>query len=78
MNNNTAQYYRHFKGGIYRLLHIAKNSETQEKVVVYQAMYGDGDIWVRPYDMFFEKVNRDGRLQDRFSPITEAEALAEK
>ena len=41
------QYYRHFKGNIYRVLYIAKHSETLEEQVVYQAMYGNRDIWVR-------------------------------
>lgn len=72
-----SEYYRHFKGNIYRLVGIAKDSETLEKRVVYQAMYGDGDLWVRPYDMFFGKVERDGRAMDRFSPISEEEARSE-
>lgn len=48
-----ADYYRHFKGGKYKLLGIAKDSETLEKMVVYQALYGEGEMWVRPYEMFF-------------------------
>ena len=48
------EYYRHFKGNVYRVLHIAKHSETLEEMVVYQAMYGDRDIWVRPKAMFEE------------------------
>ena len=47
-----ADYYRHFKGGKYKLLGIARDSETLEKMVVYQALYGEGELWVRPYDMF--------------------------
>ena len=70
-----SEYYRHFKGNVYRLIGIAKDSETLEERVVYQAMYGDGDLWVRPYDMFFGKVERDGKVFDRFSPISEEEAL---
>ena len=46
------EYYRHFKGNIYRILHIAKHSETLEDIVVYQAMYGERSIWVRPKAMF--------------------------
>ena len=71
-----AEYYRHYKGCVYRLVNIAKDSETQDIVVIYQAMYGDGDIWVRPYHMFFGKVDRDGKIQDRFAPISAAEALS--
>ena len=44
----TGKYYRHFKGNVYRILHIAKHSETLEDIVVYQAMYGERGIWVRP------------------------------
>ncbi|MBP5487430.1 MAG: DUF1653 domain-containing protein [Bacteroidales bacterium] len=70
-----AEYYRHFKGKVYRLLSVAKDSETLDKIVVYQAMYDDGDIWVRPYDEFFGKVDRDGMVRDRFTKIDEKEAL---
>ena len=73
-----AQYYRHFKGGKYKLLHIAKDSEDPSReLVVYQALYGDRGIWVRPKDMFFSDVNRDGYKGPRFAPISEAEALDE-
>ena len=62
------QYYRHFKGNIYRVLHIAKHSETLEDMVVYQAMYGKRGIWVRPPSMFEEVIERDGKTFRRFSP----------
>ena len=68
------QYYRHFKGNIYRVLHIAKNSETLEDMVVYQAMYGEGGIWVRPKAMFEEVIERDGKTLRRFEPISSEEA----
>ena len=68
------QYYRHFKGNIYRVLHIAKHSETLEDMVVYQAMYGEIGIWVRPLAMFEEEIERDGKRFRRFSPITDEEA----
>ena len=70
------QYYRHFKGNLYRVLHIAKHSETLEDMVVYQAMYGDRDIWVRPKAMFEEVIERDGKIFRRFEPITEADMLS--
>ena len=70
-----ADYYRHFKGGKYKLLGIAKDSETLEKMVVYQALYGEGDIWVRPEEMFFGTVERDGKVIQRFTKISEEEAL---
>ena len=63
------KYYRHFKGGVYRLLGIAKDSETQEEMVVYQAIYGEHQLWVRPKEMFFGKVERDGKVFERFTEI---------
>ena len=68
------EYYRHFKGNIYRILHIAKHSETLEDIVVYQAMYGERGIWVRPKAMFEEVIERDGKRFRRFSPISAEEA----
>lgn len=64
------KYYRHFKGGVYRLIGIAKDSETQEEMVVYQAMYGERQMWVRPAKMFFGKVEKDGKEIARFEEIT--------
>ena len=72
--NMTGQYYRHFKGNIYKVLHIAKHSETLEDMVVYQAMYGERSIWVRPKEMFDESIERDGKVIRRFSPISAEEA----
>ena len=70
----TGQYYRHFKGDVYRVLHIAKHSETLEDIVVYQAMYGERGVWVRPKAMFEEIIERDGRTFRRFEPISDEEA----
>lgn len=64
------KYYRHFKGGLYKFIGVAKDSETLEDVVIYQAMYGDRQLWVRPADMFFGKVERDGKVMDRFEEVT--------
>ena len=64
------KYYRHFKGGLYKFIGIAKDSETLEERVVYQAMYGDRQLWVRPAEMFFGKVDRDGKVQVRFQEVT--------
>ena len=74
------EYYRHFKGNVYRVLHIAKHSETLEEMVVYQAMYGERGIWVRPKSMFEEEIERDGKTFRRFSPIpaNEAEKIISK
>ena len=70
------KYYRHFKGNIYRVLHIAKHSETLEEMVVYQAMYGKRGIWVRPKAMFEEEIERDCKTIKRFAPISSDEAEA--
>lgn len=58
--------YRHFKGNEYRLLYVAKHSETLEPMVVYQALYGEMGIWVRPASMWNEWVDRDDYHGPRF------------
>lgn len=70
------QYYKHFKGNIYKVIHIAKHSETLEDMVVYQAMYGEKGIWVRPKAMFDEVIERDGKTFRRFKEISSEEANA--
>lgn len=60
--------YRHFKGGRYELIDIARHSETREEMVVYRALYGDGGLWVRPLSMWSETVVRDGKTYTRFVP----------
>ena len=59
--------YRHFKGNEYEVLYIAKHSETQEEMVVYRALYGEGGVWVRPASMWNEEVERDGKTYKRFT-----------
>ncbi|MBE6609106.1 MAG: DUF1653 domain-containing protein [Ruminococcaceae bacterium] len=61
--------YKHFKGNEYRVLYIAKHSETLEPMVVYQALYGEGGVWVRPASMWNETVERDGKVFKRFTYI---------
>jgi hypothetical protein len=51
--------YRHFKGKEYELIDVAIHSETAEKYVVYIPLYGDGQLYVRPLDMFLSKVDKD-------------------
>lgn len=63
--------YRHFKGGEYRVLGMARHSETLEELVVYQALYGEGGLWVRPAAMWQETVERDGYCGPRFTYIGE-------
>jgi hypothetical protein len=60
------RYFVHFKGGLYKMLGVASDSETLEQVVVYQALYGAGDIWVRPTNMFLEDIEKDGKIIKRF------------
>lgn len=52
--------YRHFKGNEYRLEDFARDSETGETLVIYRALYGDGQLWARPLSMWDEPVQRDG------------------
>ena len=59
--------YRHYKGSEYEVLMVARHSETEEPMVVYRALYGDYGVWVRPYEMFIEKVEVNGKLVDRFA-----------
>ena len=59
--------YRHFKGGRYEVIAIAKHSETLEEMVVYRALYGDGGVWVRPASMWEETVVYGGKKVKRFT-----------
>lgn len=63
--------YRHFKGGEYRLLGIATHSETMENMVVYQALYGEHGLWVRPAAMWTEIVDKEGYHGPRFVYVEE-------
>jgi hypothetical protein len=59
--------YRHYKGQRYRVLGTARHSETEEELVVYQALYGERGLWVRPAAMFAETVELDGEPIPRFA-----------
>ena len=63
--------YRHFKGNEYEVLGVARHSETEEELVVYRPLYGEGGLWVRPVSMWNELVTRDGKTQPRFVYIGE-------
>ena len=66
MEGSLPGKYRHFKGGEYELLGIARHSETLEPMVVYRALYGYGGMWVRPASMWNEIINKDGYHGPRF------------
>lgn len=67
-----AGIYKHYKGNLYQVFHVATHSETREKVVVYQCLYDDYSIWVRPYEMFCEQVTlENGQFQARFEFLHE-------
>lgn len=61
--------YRHYKGGMYRVLGTVRHSESLEPMTLYQALYGQQGLWVRPAAMFSEQVEIDGQWQARFSRV---------
>ena len=61
--------YRHYKGGAYEVIGVARHSETHEPMVVYRPLYNASGWWVRPHAMFFETVTIDGVTQPRFGPV---------
>ena len=64
-----SEKYRHFKGGTYEVVCIAKNSETLEDTVIYRSLTEPEKIWARPLSMWNERVTRDGKEFDRFTKI---------
>ena len=71
MNEIKLGNYRHYKGNEYEVIGIAKHSETLEPMVVYKALYGEGQIWVRPAHMWNETVTVNGVEMKRFIYIAE-------
>ncbi len=61
--------YRHYKGGNYEVIGVARHSETQEALVVYRPLYDATGWWVRPYAMFFGAVHVDGVKRARFEKV---------
>ena len=61
--------YRHYKGGEYEVVGVARHSESLEALVLYRPLYNETGLWVRPYTMFFGDVEHHGRLQARFAFI---------
>ena len=58
--------YKHYKGNLYNVIGTARHSETMEEMVVYQALYGEMGLWVRPLTMFNESVEIEGKQVPRF------------
>lgn len=65
--------YQHYKGQQYRVTGVAQHSETEEYMVVYQALYGAFGLWVRPLSMFLESVEVAGQRQPRFTLLKSEE-----
>ncbi|MBQ4831966.1 DUF1653 domain-containing protein [Pseudoalteromonas sp. MMG010] len=65
--------YHHYKGAKYKVLHLATHSETEEQLVIYQALYGEFGIWARPLSMFTEAVEKNGETIPRFAYIGDEE-----
>ena len=61
--------YQHYKGSKYEVIDTVRHSETEELMVLYRTMYGDENLWVRPYTMFFEDVTIDSKQVPRFKFI---------
>lgn len=61
--------YKHYKGNNYLVVSVARHTETLEEFVVYQSLYGDYGMWIRPLSMFLEKVEYEGKIVDRFTFI---------
>ncbi|TVS10433.1 MAG: DUF1653 domain-containing protein [Wenzhouxiangella sp.] len=64
--------YRHFKGGEYEVIDVARHSETEQWLVVYRPLYGEGRLWVRPLDLFTDQKTIDGKTRPRFERIGES------
>ncbi|MDO8591283.1 MAG: DUF1653 domain-containing protein [bacterium] len=61
--------YEHFKGKRYEVIGVSKHSETLEELVVYRALYGEHDLWIRPLAMFLEEIEFKGKVVPRFKYI---------
>ena len=64
--------YRHYKGGEYEVIGVARHSETLEPLVVYRPLYNDSGWWLRPHAMFFGTLTLDGAQQPRFTRVAAA------
>lgn len=66
----SGEIYRHFKGTVYEVMAVGRHSETLEQYVVYRALSGDGEVWIRPLAMFTEQIPQGDTLAPRFQKIT--------
>jgi hypothetical protein len=71
MNPILLGVYRHYKGNKYEVVGFARHSETLEEMVIYKALYGRKETWVRPLPMFTEEIEVDGKTVKRFEYVTE-------
>ena len=65
--------YEHYKGKRYQVYGVCRHSETEEILVVYRTLYGDHDLWVRPYHMFFENIVINDLTVPRFKWVSDQE-----
>jgi len=65
--------YRHYKGNLYRVLEMVQHSESEEWLVLYQALYGERGLWVRPYEMFMQTLMLEGERVKRFEKVEDEE-----
>ena len=63
--------YRHYKGNDYEVIETVRHSETEEELVLYRALYGERGLWVRPVEMFLQRVEVDGASLPRFAYLKE-------
>ena len=79
MNVLIGRVYRHFKGNYYLVLNLALNTETNEQMVIYKALYGNGDVFARPYNSFVEKIsNKNQEYRFELQNIESAVNYTEK
>ena len=62
--------YRHYKGGEYEVVGVVRHSESLEPMVLYRPLYNESGMWVRPFAMFLEDIEFDGRWHARFARIS--------
>lgn len=69
--------YRHYKGGEYEVIGVVRHSESLEPMVLYRPLYDSSGSWVRPYAMFLESVQHQGKVQPRFSLLSVSAPIGE-